>query len=308
MAETEPGKSGDAARSGPERGKGAPIARNLLGDLPCVGCRYNLRGLSISGVCPECATPIRATILAVVDPHAAELKPLTHPRLVACGIVLWTGGAFLALCAAWAWTAGGLLPPGHWLLHAKPLTLAGIAVSFLGSLVLIRPQASVARRDTILGGVGSLLYIPLSATFLVSTAHDTAYLSGAKASTDWMLARAAFLLLVSAIAICFRPNARLLVARSLLLRSGRVDRQTLYATAGAAAAGALGTGILWSAHLVPQFLLPLRLAGLGVIIVSAILLTIGVFGALVDSVRIARAVLRPSPSPQQLFHTPGARP
>ncbi len=30
-------------------------------DLPCANCRYNLRGLAMTGVCPECAYPVAST-------------------------------------------------------------------------------------------------------------------------------------------------------------------------------------------------------------------------------------------------------
>ena len=31
-------------------------------DVPCVGCRYNLRSLSHDAVCPECATPVGKSV------------------------------------------------------------------------------------------------------------------------------------------------------------------------------------------------------------------------------------------------------
>ncbi len=52
--------------------------------------------------------------------------------------------------------------------------------------------------------------------------------------------RIAMAVLIAAIALGLRPNARVLVARSLVLRSGRVDRQTLLALAAAALLAAAG--------------------------------------------------------------------
>lgn len=43
-----------------------PTARPALApvsfDLPCLGCRYNLRTLGVEGICPECALPVRRTL------------------------------------------------------------------------------------------------------------------------------------------------------------------------------------------------------------------------------------------------------
>ena len=39
-----------------------PAAPPIPFDLPCFGCRYNLRTLAASAVCPECGIPIRRTL------------------------------------------------------------------------------------------------------------------------------------------------------------------------------------------------------------------------------------------------------
>src|SRR5262245_48877512 len=78
------------------------IARELTGDLPCVRCRYNLRGLSVRAPCPECGTPVRATLLAVVDPFAGELQPVSRPRLIVAGLIAWSLGGFGSALCVWA--------------------------------------------------------------------------------------------------------------------------------------------------------------------------------------------------------------
>ena len=67
----------------------------LEADVHCARCGYNLRGISIRSVCPECGAAVRATILAVVDPHASELQPIRHPWPVAAGLVLWAASALV---------------------------------------------------------------------------------------------------------------------------------------------------------------------------------------------------------------------
>src|SRR4051794_27404884 len=37
-------------------------------DLPCAGCKYNLRGLTTDGRCPECGAAVLATIYDDLSP------------------------------------------------------------------------------------------------------------------------------------------------------------------------------------------------------------------------------------------------
>src|SRR5690606_19927036 len=62
------------------------ISLSLSGAMPCISCGYNLQGLSVVGVCPECGAAVRATILATIDPQAEELTPLLTPRLTSLGL------------------------------------------------------------------------------------------------------------------------------------------------------------------------------------------------------------------------------
>jgi hypothetical protein len=39
-----------------------PPATSVIDDLPCRSCGYNLRTLATEGVCPECATPVAASL------------------------------------------------------------------------------------------------------------------------------------------------------------------------------------------------------------------------------------------------------
>jgi hypothetical protein len=38
----------------------------IVAELPCTRCRYNLRGLSIGGFCPECGSPILLSVLTML--------------------------------------------------------------------------------------------------------------------------------------------------------------------------------------------------------------------------------------------------
>ena len=56
--------------------------------LPCVSCGYNLRGLSPSGVCPECGTDTAKTLAYVVDPARSQILPLRSGISLSVAIVL----------------------------------------------------------------------------------------------------------------------------------------------------------------------------------------------------------------------------
>jgi hypothetical protein len=141
------------------------LALELTGGMPCVRCGYDLRGLSVRSVCPECGTPIRATILARVDPRARELQPVHTPRLTAGLLVVWSVSALAAAVFAWVPRVVealnrleyGIEPP-RW----APLAVAGlVAWSMGGAVGLVRPQRSIALRDRALAIGAWLLYLPL---------------------------------------------------------------------------------------------------------------------------------------------------
>jgi len=115
-------------------------------DLPCARCGYNLRGLAISGRCPECGTPVRCTTdgnwLRYTD--SAHLRRLHRAiTLVLVGFWLVTGGLASALILPIFLSAvpmiGGQVPPWDVILAFAPsaaITLAGLVLVFRYSLLL----------------------------------------------------------------------------------------------------------------------------------------------------------------------------
>ena len=73
----------------------APPPAQVIDDLPCRTCGYNLRTLAKDGVCPECATPVvaslRSELLREADPNWL--------RRMRSGCEL----AYAGIWAAWIW-------------------------------------------------------------------------------------------------------------------------------------------------------------------------------------------------------------
>lgn len=305
MSESNP--AADPARE--ERGRSV-IARDLGGDLPCARCRYNLKGLSIRAVCPECALPVRATVLAVVDPLAHELRPLKWPGTVAAGLLVWSFAGLGAM--AWAWVfvlselAGGSRPEGWRALG--PVWLAGL--SGLGATSLIRPHAmDDFGRGTRAAIVGVLAYVPLCG--LMYWVHARLDMGGVPAYGDLavvdprrVVARVAINAMIVVIALGLRPNARMLAARSFLMRTGRTDRQTLRALASVLVLCVLGDllrlgalqfegGVAQLADQVAQLL----------VMLGSVLFSLGLVGVCVDCVRLYGVIMEPPLSMQDVLGT-----
>ncbi|HYC99845.1 MAG TPA: hypothetical protein VEB22_01340 [Phycisphaerales bacterium] len=300
------------------------LAVSLRGNLPCVQCGYELQGVSILGVCPECGTAVRATLLAVVDPLAAELQPIKRPRVVAAGLLLWVGAFCVAavLCGAVlirqllvALQLGEPSPAPLW----QAWTVCSLVLlAGLGAALIAHPHEQVNRRDTVMAWVAVGFHVPLAvAGVQLAVLHPTTlgpHGGGGSMSSlgvmwepgpDRTLLRIASGVAGLAIIALMRPVTRVLVARSLAIRTGRVDRQTLLATAAAIVvvlagdllgllARSLGSGA-------GEWVL---VAAVTVVALGSLLLCLGLFGSLVDSVRIARAVIRPGPSIQQVLDGP----
>ncbi len=69
---------------------GASLGRPLVRGVACVSCQYPLDGLPTGGVCPECATEIRRSLMAAgMDPAAGVLGVVQGGHTcVSCGYAL----------------------------------------------------------------------------------------------------------------------------------------------------------------------------------------------------------------------------
>src|SRR5688572_4870184 len=112
-------------------GSAPPVDQNGLvtADVPCRGCSYNLRGLSLGGRCPECGFPvgqsIHGNLLRYCEPAWVD-RLARGVNLILWGILVWivatiAGGVLGATVHPWFEDIGLLLGglvglAGAWLL------------------------------------------------------------------------------------------------------------------------------------------------------------------------------------------------
>jgi hypothetical protein len=315
MSQASPSPGGRAADPQP---RAPDLARELAGDLPCIGCGYNLKALSIRALCPECATPVRATILAKVDPYAEVLLPLSRPRLTVLGLLLLTFGGASAAALTWGLRvidAFNAASDAHLASHRIALAAtAALILASAGAMLLLRPHDRFPVGLMLATAAGSLALLLVAAihwqiTVRFDPLHAAPYLSLTRVLPERSLLRLALSLTVIAVVLLLRPILRLLASRSLSIRMGRVDRQTLYVLASAAAIGLVGDLLhLAASGSAPSMRDPLILAGTLVIALSSVLLTVGLIGLCIDAARLAPVLLRPPLSLRQVLGEPAPEP
>ena len=284
---------------GVERGS-APeaIARELTGDLPCAWCGYNLKGLSVRGKCPECGAAVRATILARVDPYAEVLLPITRPRLTAVGVLLWAWGSLAAAVMVWSMR----IVDGAAVLWSQPLQMrwlgiagtACLGLATIGSLVLVKPHGRIGLGNRLAACAGvaamagaTIWYRGIHVVF--DPMHLKPYFMADGMLADRVYMRLVMGALLVVALFSLRPNARLLAARSLLLRMGKVDRQTMRAMALAVVAAMTGDVMLMLGDRLPDVATSLAVF---LIAAGSMLFTVGLIGVVVDTMRIVPVLLR----------------
>ncbi|MFU8828098.1 MAG: hypothetical protein ACNA8P_01545 [Phycisphaerales bacterium] len=309
----EVARSGHSSQEIDQNGGKSPslIDQSLRGSLPCFVCGYELKGLSIRGVCPECGTAVRGTILYRVDPKADEFKPIRWPMLSAWGVRFWGTAPAAAAISLWILRLSeysGLAgrrsgADSIW----STFSVVAVLASAVGAVFMIRPNRWIPLRKSLLvaTGVGFYAVILLGMFIVIQTDMDKIPAYGHQRQLDPTreVGRLIFGVGVLGVLLCMRPMARELVKRCLALRTGRVDRQTILAMSAVVALGLVGDGIRWmvatgtmtDASGVMDFI------GRLLVIVSSLLLTLGLISGAIDSWRISRAILTPSPSMSDLF-------
>lgn len=88
----------------------ARIPETIAGSLACLTCRYRLTGLPMSGVCPECSTPVLSSYRGTYDASVIErrglAKRLRRAQFALVGIVISLFATWLSVL--WPSRLGGL--------------------------------------------------------------------------------------------------------------------------------------------------------------------------------------------------------
>jgi len=300
-----------------------PIARQLTGELMCIGCGYNLRGLSIREVCPECGMSIRATLLGIVDPKAEELEDLASPWIVGNGVVLWSVGALIACISVWMLRINEIvqakmnvnLGMGNWVSFAGLLALC---FSGVGAMTLIRPHQRwgvSGRLLSIRAAIGVSAYIPLVLLYWViyrdvDFSAPMPLIQPGVNHFERSLYRLGLFACVLVIVIGIRPNALKLAMRSVIVRTGRVDRQSMYALLASFAVAAVGDafnivgtlcdGGAGMSRLISDLLMQLHVV---LVAVGSVLITLGMINIVIDTVRLRPVLLHRGVGLSDVFET-----
>jgi hypothetical protein len=158
--------------------------------------------------------------------------------------------------------------------------------------------------------VGVLFYAPLAYTawrvlVRLDAAAAAPYLNPEELAPGRAEFRLAFGGCLAVILLALRPNARVLACRSLLLREGRVDRQTMLTLVVVVMVGAVGDVLHMVAGSSRESWAPLAVMGGTLLIaVSSLLMTVGLAGILVDVWRIRGVILDPPPTLIDLIERP----
>lgn len=296
------------------------IARQLTGELICIGCGYDLRGLSIRDVCPECEAPIKATLLGIVDPKAEELEELISPWWSANGLVMMSSGALIACIAVWLLRIEEIIRAklsltlgfGDWL---SLLGMIGLIVSALGAVTLIRPHRQSSRMASIRAAIGVSAYIPVAMMYWViyqglDRSAPMPLIQPGDQSLERSLLRLGMFVGVVVIVVGIRPMALMLAMRSVIVRTGRVDRQSMYALLASFGVAAIGdachvTAILNTRGVGSLGILGDLLMQLHVVLVAlgSVLITLGMINILIDTVRIRPVLIHKGVGLSDVFET-----
>ncbi|HZL36685.1 MAG TPA: hypothetical protein VFC78_15300 [Tepidisphaeraceae bacterium] len=131
--------------SGGIAGGAAAASANVTTDIPCRKCGYNLRGMAVSGRCPECGTPVGVSV------HG-DLLRFSDPEFVltlrkGVSLILW-GILIMILVMVIGAIAGGMTRGASASSpYFKILGLIGYLPMLWGAWLLTTPDPSGIRED-----------------------------------------------------------------------------------------------------------------------------------------------------------------
>ena len=243
---------------------------------------------------------MRTTLQSVVDPEAHNFRDLRSPRLVAAGLIAWTLGGAVAAAVLWLVRIGGLAT----ILNdevlsvyrmvervASPAVLFALAVSAIGAIPFAIPQPGVAKWRSACAALGcvfsGVLVWVVWRLVIMDQAGAIPYADFTRIPESRSVAR----LLIGAVLIvqllCLRSTARILWRRSVQIRVGRIERQTLAGIILAVLVAAIGDGVILGAEVFADGVTASAARTLGVFLIASgsLFTTVGILSAAVDALR-----------------------
>ncbi|HRJ49556.1 MAG TPA: hypothetical protein PKU91_03420, partial [Phycisphaerales bacterium] len=173
-----------------------------------------------------------------------------------------------------------------------------LAETFVGGLALVRPHGGIPRAHSALSMAGvtasmGLAWMIWHLLAVVDGPYGRPYLSGTEWSGRWTWS-VGTTCLAGVVALAYRPVFTTLQARSHLLRSGRVERQTMRAVAAS-------IGVILCGDAAQALIRATQPTASGVLVIMAacvtgvgsLLLTAGLAGVVMDVARLTPLVLSP---------------
>jgi hypothetical protein len=241
----------------------------------------------------------------VVDPLAAELAPIYSPRLLFTALCIWSCATLAGCVLVWTiralefTTAGGTQP--QLIAWLGPAACVLICIAAVALVPMARPHARLEPGTTIGVLVAVFAYVTLAGLWwiiFVSMDRQTLSLFASATADDGkrtmlrLACGAATAVAVLGLSRCWKS----LQSRSVLMRSGRLDRQStpsLLAAIGIAAAG----DIIWLLFKPEQETSIegslVRIISIALVGVGSMLLTVGIVAIAIDVIKLRPVILAP---------------
>ncbi|MEL7471844.1 MAG: hypothetical protein AAGK04_00885 [Planctomycetota bacterium] len=273
--------------------------------------------MSVRAACPECGALVGVTILARVDPRAAELAPIRRPALTAWALVAFPCFGFTAAVCVWALRGGDLVEfvadqsiAGRAML--KQVSLAFVAASGLAALAMVRPTSETPKRRSVIT-LGCVLLFGVFIALQHRMHFDLEMLWGRPYPPEAMTIERPILHLASTICLSLivlglRVPWRLFVARSRLMRSGRVDRQELNPLVYVLLIVMAGDVVMLAAGLLPDDDLAHTFGWLAMFLIGigSMLFTVGLLTLTTDAWRLGPFIRRGAIAPKDVLGPHGS--
>jgi len=290
-------------------------------DLPCVGCGYDLKGISPEGACPECGLGVSRTLRYVVDPAASEIVPLRRGYWLALILVLVPAILLVATVILWlphieyaVASYRGIVQPifdQRWTLWKGVAGFLGIIAGIL-TFGLQNPTGQRIRRSYQSGlWIARLGLMFWGCIIIIMAVYDgthgtwrSSMYDHEKIDLSRSVLRIFSHLALVPVVIGFSPVFRFLALRSLYHRMAQISRQGFLAM-GVALAVAIAGDALWiitgsiqinamqAGSAIPLTVDRLALFSSMLVLVGSGMLSLALLNSMMDALRLALKINSP---------------